>query len=769
MDKDEIRRKVLDELTALQKEFNIPQIEIDKAVLQFEDLIPLLKDKDELLQQLADDLIDSVKYRANIGIPDTIPDELIVEDIAKQEEAAKFPLKKIISGMQKNVDQYGIEAAKVLGLDYGGTVNQGFKVVPEGSNSPNFQEFVDSGKWEEIESQYYPDRTKANAQNADGTVWFGEGDSKGYGATKNYSGNKPWIENPTDVELRQWIIDNNIQTLNVAGNRSYGTEELGQEAMNTIIKAVDPNKLPPQGGSLGSAKFTDDFFDPNVGKITSLPDNHIFVFGSNTAGRHGKGAALDAKNNFGAITGQGYGLQGQSFAIPTKDGDLNVLDNKQIQGYINKFFEFAKNNPNKTFVFTDIGTGLAGKNTNEITSMLSNKPDNVILSKRFSNGGSLGAAKLNDPNIFPEKIEEYDPDIHKSFKESILDKMTDSERKALDYINNHPTMQNAKLNGESLLLGLVKTFGADVFDKYNSLSKFNPVKISGKLSKVFYRGIISILDPIGEGIETAVKIGVKAGTIKDAVKGRHAMGDSLLKAANQGRKAAKGAKATGALTGRLGGIASNLKYELYNQLVWQGTAAVVAGIDNASDALNSVLDEYGLLPKFVKENIDVIPYEDLNKHLAHQSRYWQSAGWQGSKLTSLWYILDTMLPAKTTGNTPHNWGINKMVMSQFPQRFELDADEEDYWNIISGQREFKIKNQDGFFGWWKNEIEQTGQFGVEPSYFAQVNNPDLNIYNANSHVDTWKKLQKIKDRFGPGIMEMAGYDIQMYDNAESGS
>lgn len=260
MDKDEIRQKVLDELTALQKEFNIPQIEIDRAVLQFEDLIPLLQDKDDLLQQLADDLIDSVKYRANIGIPDTIPDELIVEDIAKQEEAAEFPLKKIISGMQKNVDQYGIEAAKVLGLDYGGTVNKGFKVVPEGSNSPNFQEFVDSGKWEEIESQYYPDRTKANAQNADGTVWFGEGDSKGYGATKNYSGNKPWIENPTDVELRQWIIDNNIQTLNVAGNRSYGTEELGQEAMNTIIKAVDPNKLPPQGGSLGAARLN----DPNI-------------------------------------------------------------------------------------------------------------------------------------------------------------------------------------------------------------------------------------------------------------------------------------------------------------------------------------------------------------------------------------------------------------------------------------------------------------------------------------------------------------------------
>ncbi len=258
MDYESIKADVLKELESL----GLPQSEIDRIILDFDDIVTKVSDDPSLMKRLATDLISAAKFRANLKseVPDTIPDELIVEDIAKQEAANKFPLKKIISGMQKNVDQYGIEAAKVLGLDYGGTVNKGFKVVPEGSNSPNFQEFVDSGKWEEIESQYYPDRTKANAQNSDGTVWFGKGDSPGFSATKREVGNKPWIENPTDVELRQWIIDNNIQTLNVAGNRSYGTEEIGQEAMNTIIKAVDPSKLPPQGGSLGAAKLN----DPNV-------------------------------------------------------------------------------------------------------------------------------------------------------------------------------------------------------------------------------------------------------------------------------------------------------------------------------------------------------------------------------------------------------------------------------------------------------------------------------------------------------------------------
>lgn len=215
---------------------------------------------------------------------------------AKKLVSEDLQLKKIISGMQKNVDQYGIEAAKELGIDYGGTVNKGFKVVPEGSNSPNFQEFVDSGKWEEIESQSYPDRTKANAQNADGTVWFGEGDSKGYGATKNYSGNKPWIENPTDKELRQWLIDNNIETLNVAGNRSYGTEELGQQAKETIVKAV-------QGDTLTSSSSFETVKKYSVEDLRNNP-NKIYIFGDNTEGwgKGGQAIVRDEPNAFGIST-----------------------------------------------------------------------------------------------------------------------------------------------------------------------------------------------------------------------------------------------------------------------------------------------------------------------------------------------------------------------------------------------------------------------------------------------------------------------------------
>ena len=242
------------------------------------------------------------------------------EDINKAVRTPVSPdlqLKKIISGMQKNVDQYGIEAAKELGIDYGGTVNKGFKVVPEGSNSPNFQEFVDSGKWEEIESQDYRDRTKLNAQNADGTVWFGKTgtDSAGHNATKRYSGNKPWIENPTDKELRQWLIDNNIETLNVAGNRSYGTEELGQQAKETIVKAVQ--------GDTPTSKNTLKIYYPYANKNKTI--NHANSYKQIVEAQNpGLTVELvDNKSQADMIFGRGQGM-GNPFSHESSHSEVIV-------------------------------------------------------------------------------------------------------------------------------------------------------------------------------------------------------------------------------------------------------------------------------------------------------------------------------------------------------------------------------------------------------------------------------------------------------------
>ena len=104
-------------------------------------------------------------------------------------------------------------------------------------------------------------------------------------------------------------------------------------------------------------------------RVTTLPNGCIFVFGSNLAGRHGKGAALDAVKLFGAQYGVGLGIAGKSFAIPTKDAFLRTLDVVTINHYIQVFKTFVEANPHLTFYLTPIGCGLAGYSAADIAPL----------------------------------------------------------------------------------------------------------------------------------------------------------------------------------------------------------------------------------------------------------------------------------------------------------------------------------------------------------------------------------------------------------------
>jgi hypothetical protein len=110
----------------------------------------------------------------------------------------------------------------------------------------------------------------------------------------------------------------------------------------------------------------------------------IFVFGSNLAGRHGKGAALSARQNHGAIYGQGVGLQGKSYAIPTKDANIKTLPLENIRQYVDVFKSFARANPHMTFQVTSIGCGLAGYKPEQIAPMFEGSPSNCILPAAFT-------------------------------------------------------------------------------------------------------------------------------------------------------------------------------------------------------------------------------------------------------------------------------------------------------------------------------------------------------------------------------------------------
>jgi hypothetical protein len=106
---------------------------------------------------------------------------------------------------------------------------------------------------------------------------------------------------------------------------------------------------------------------------------HIFVFGSNLAGRHGAGAALFARQHHGAINGLGFGPQGSSYAIPTKDQNIITLTLPRIAHYVFVFLEYARAHPELTFDVTRIGCGLAGYDDADISPMFKDAPENCRL------------------------------------------------------------------------------------------------------------------------------------------------------------------------------------------------------------------------------------------------------------------------------------------------------------------------------------------------------------------------------------------------------
>ena len=114
--------------------------------------------------------------------------------------------------------------------------------------------------------------------------------------------------------------------------------------------------------------------------IDDLQENQVFVFGSNLAGMHGGGAAHIARLRFGAVMGNGVGMQGRSYAIPTMQGGTET-----IRPYVNDFIAYAKEHPELTFLVTPIGCGIAGFEPEDIAPLfeLASNVENIWLPKSF--------------------------------------------------------------------------------------------------------------------------------------------------------------------------------------------------------------------------------------------------------------------------------------------------------------------------------------------------------------------------------------------------
>ena len=114
--------------------------------------------------------------------------------------------------------------------------------------------------------------------------------------------------------------------------------------------------------------------------IKEIQPNEIFVFGSNLEGQHGGGAALLAYKKWGAIWGQGVGLQGQTYGIPTMQGGVET-----IAPYVDEFIRFAQEHPELIFLVTEIGCGIAGFRPKEIAPLFKEaiQVENIHLPQRF--------------------------------------------------------------------------------------------------------------------------------------------------------------------------------------------------------------------------------------------------------------------------------------------------------------------------------------------------------------------------------------------------
>jgi hypothetical protein len=115
-------------------------------------------------------------------------------------------------------------------------------------------------------------------------------------------------------------------------------------------------------------------------RISVLKPNEIFVFGSNLQGIHAGGAAFTAHKHFGAVMGQGIGIQGQSYAIPTMQGGVET-----IKPYVDEFIDFANNHKELNFLVTRIGCGIAGFEPYEIAPLFkkAKNMENIWLPEDF--------------------------------------------------------------------------------------------------------------------------------------------------------------------------------------------------------------------------------------------------------------------------------------------------------------------------------------------------------------------------------------------------
>ena len=175
----------------------------------------------------------------------TFEGQVMLRPVGGTTQQSPSPTTKVISGGQTGIDQLGLEIAQELGLETGGTAPKGFR-TEAGENADLGSKFG----LEEADTRDYPTRTRINVENSDATVYFSSSISAGLGATERAAevANKPFIFNPTPKELREFLAKNNVQVLNVAGNRgTKASPKLIAYATNALREALGVQERGEEG------------------------------------------------------------------------------------------------------------------------------------------------------------------------------------------------------------------------------------------------------------------------------------------------------------------------------------------------------------------------------------------------------------------------------------------------------------------------------------------------------------------------------------------
>ena len=188
-------------------------------------------------------------------------------------------------------------------------------------------------------------------------------------------------------------------------------------------------------------------------RITMLKPNEIFVFGSNLAGAHAGGAARQACSSFGAVWGQGVGLQGQCYAIPTMQGVVET-----IKPYVDEFVAFAHQHPELKFLVTRIGCGIASFTPKEIAPLFQKAIDqeNIILPRDFvevlahsQDHAPTSAITCDSEKDSPDNVEGNFKPFAKEFAGKDTPHITAEEEKALKMWTMGAGNSAKRFNGEN--------------------------------------------------------------------------------------------------------------------------------------------------------------------------------------------------------------------------------------------------------------------------------------------------------------------------------